>query len=154
MAELTNDCCTPATRATCCEPSEKAACCRETHTDGCGCATGAPSTAADAAPGAVDDVRETIREKYAAAAGAACWGPADKNGVFGSSLYSDRGEAGPEVAVNASLGCGVPTAVADLREGETVLDLGSGAGADVLISACRVGATGKAIGIDIPTASK
>jgi arsenite methyltransferase len=51
--------------------------------------------------------------------------------------------------VGASLGCGVPTAVADLHEGETVLDLGSGAGADVLISARRVGATGKAIGLDM-----
>ena len=52
-------------------------------------------------------------------------------------------------AVNASLGCGVPTAVAELQEGETVLDLGSGAGADVLISARRVGPTGKAIGLDM-----
>ena len=51
--------------------------------------------------------------------------------------------------LGASLGCGVPTAVADLHEGETVLDLGSGAGADVLISARRVGATGRAIGLDM-----
>src|SRR2546421_715661 len=58
-------------------------------------------------------------------------------------------ESVPEAAVNASLGCGVPTAVADLHEGETVLDLGSGAGADVLISARRVGPTGKAIGLDM-----
>jgi arsenite methyltransferase len=55
----------------------------------------------------------------------------------------------PEAAVQASLGCGVPTAVADLNEGETVLDLGSGGGADVLISARRVGLTGKAIGLDM-----
>ncbi len=55
----------------------------------------------------------------------------------------------PQAAINASLGCGVPTAVADLHEGETVLDLGSGAGADVLISAQRVGSTGKAIGLDM-----
>ena len=55
----------------------------------------------------------------------------------------------PEAAINASLGCGVPTAVADLHDGETVLDLGSGAGADVLISARRVGPTGKAIGLDM-----
>ena len=70
--------------------------------------------------------------------------------VFGSALYDDAeaGEA-PEAALNASLGCGVPTAVADLHEGETVLDLGSGAGADVLISARRVGPTGKAIGLDM-----
>jgi ubiquinone/menaquinone biosynthesis C-methylase UbiE len=55
----------------------------------------------------------------------------------------------PDSAISASLGCGVPTAVADLREGEIVLDLGSGAGADVLISARRVGATGKVIGLDM-----
>src|SRR5437764_14697393 len=68
------------------------------------------------------DIREVVREKYAAAARA--------------------GAAG-------SLGCGVPTAVADLHEGETVLDLGSGGGADVLISARRVGRAGKAIGLDM-----
>jgi ubiquinone/menaquinone biosynthesis C-methylase UbiE len=76
----------------------------------------------------------------------------DKNGaqVFGSALYtqSDAAEA-TDAAVAASLGCGVPTAVADLHAGETVLDLGSGAGADVLISARRVGASGKAIGLDM-----
>src|SRR6202022_500555 len=55
----------------------------------------------------------------------------------------------PRAAVAASLGCGVPTAAADLHQGETVLDLGSGAGADVLISAGRVGPTGKAIGLDM-----
>jgi ubiquinone/menaquinone biosynthesis C-methylase UbiE len=68
--------------------------------------------------------------------------------VFGSALYDDAEDV-PDSAVSASLGCGVPTAVADLHEGETVLDLGSGAGADVLISARRVGATGKAIGLDM-----
>jgi SAM-dependent methyltransferase len=68
--------------------------------------------------------------------------------VFGGALYG--GEHGaPDEAVATSLGCGVPTAVADLREGETVLDLGSGAGADVLISARRVGPTGRAIGLDM-----
>ncbi len=76
--------------------------------------------------------------------------PADETGVFGSSLYDEvRGEDLPETAVKASLGCGVPTAVADLHEGEIVLDLGSGAGADVLISARRVAPTGKAIGLDM-----
>jgi ubiquinone/menaquinone biosynthesis C-methylase UbiE len=64
-------------------------------------------------------------------------------------LYTETEAGVPEAAVNASLGCGVPTAVADLHEGETVLDLGSGAGADVLISARRVGPTGKAIGLDM-----
>ena len=70
--------------------------------------------------------------------------------VFGGALYAieDAGDA-PESALSASLGCGVPTAVADLHEGETVLDLGSGAGADVLISARRVGPTGRAIGLDM-----
>ena len=100
-------------------------------------------------------MRETVRQKYAAAAaaaaaGGACCGPADDAGVFGASLYADSGESdAPEAAINASLGCGVPTAVADLHEGETVLDLGSGAGADVLISARRVGPTGRAIGLDM-----
>jgi len=114
------------------------------------------------------DIRETVREKYAAAASAAaqpnsratqgaCCGsgdvtcsPADAAGVFGGALYDEAAGADvPDEALNASLGCGVPTAVADLSEGETVLDLGSGAGADVLISARRVGPTGKAIGLDM-----
>ncbi len=107
------------------------------------------------------DIRETVRERYAAAATAvrggsgSCCSPAsvevsDRGGtqVFGSSLYGDAAEA-PDAAVAASLGCGVPTAVADLHEGETVLDLGSGAGADVLISARRVGPSGRAIGLDM-----
>jgi SAM-dependent methyltransferase len=74
----------------------------------------------------------------------------DKNGteVFGSSLYGGEAQLAP-TAVEASLGCGVPTAVADLHDGETVLDLGSGAGTDVLISARRVAPTGKAIGLDM-----
>ena len=97
-----------------------------------------------------------MRERYAArgaaqparaaASGCGC-GPAD---VFGGGLYDDReADGAPPAAVGASLGCGVPTAVADLHEGETVLDLGSGAGADVLISARRVGPTGRAIGLDM-----
>jgi SAM-dependent methyltransferase len=70
--------------------------------------------------------------------------------VFGAMLYDEAaGAEAPEAALSASLGCGVPTAIADLVEGETVLDLGSGAGADVLISARRVGPTGKAIGLDM-----
>jgi SAM-dependent methyltransferase len=112
------------------------------------------------------DIREVVRDKYAAAARAA----ADANageascgcgpggcgpggcgpGVFGSALYGDAdAEGATQSAVSASLGCGVPTAVADLHEGETVLDLGSGAGADVLISAQRVGTSGRAIGLDM-----
>jgi arsenite methyltransferase len=95
-----------------------------------------------------DSIRENVRERYAAAAkrGGGCCG----SDVFGGALYDDATADGvPESAVNASLGCGVPTAVADLHEGETVLDLGSGAGADVFISARRVGPTGKAIGLDM-----
>jgi arsenite methyltransferase len=152
MAELDSDCCTPAAQATCCEPEEKLSCCGGSHSAGCGCAAGATTATAT-----TEQVRETVREKYAAAAMAAaagrdsdCCSPADGSGVFGSTLYAESGETdAPEAAVSASLGCGVPTALADLHEGETVLDLGSGAGADVLISARRVGPRGRAIGIDM-----
>src|SRR6266545_5757150 len=69
---------------------------------------------------------------------------------FSSNLYDAAETAGlPEGAVLASLGCGNPTALAELREGETVLDLGSGGGIDVLLSARRVGPTGKAYGLDM-----
>ncbi len=102
------------------------------------------------------DIRETVRERYAAAAGRAasseegcCGSSVGCGDEFGAALCGDEASAAPGAAVSASLGCGVPTAVADLHEGETVLDLGSGAGADVLISARRVGATGKAIGLDM-----
>ena len=106
------------------------------------------------------DIRETVREKYAEAARSAdqgCCGPKAVNcspqaaeSVFGANLYDEqtRSEA-PQAAVEASLGCGVPTAVADLSDGEVVLDLGSGAGADALISARRVGPNGRAIGLDM-----
>jgi arsenite methyltransferase len=94
------------------------------------------------------DIRESVRERYAALAGEGC-GCAPQT-VFGGGLYEEAESQGvPNSAVEASLGCGVPTAVADLHEGETVLDLGSGAGADVLISARRVGPTGRAIGLDM-----
>src|SRR6185312_1993476 len=70
--------------------------------------------------------------------------------VFGSALYADGSTSElPEDALLASLGCGNPTAVAELREGETVLDLGSGGGIDVLLSARRVGPTGRAHGLDM-----
>jgi arsenite methyltransferase len=100
-----------------------------------------------------DYIRENVRDRYAAAAKKSlegCCSPGDETGVFGAALYDEASIAGvPDAAVNASLGCGVPTAVADLHEGEIVLDLGSGAGADVLISARRVGPTGRAIGLDM-----
>ena len=119
------------------------------------------------------EIRDQVREKYAAAARAAaageqascapandgesCCGPSsvelnDKEGaqVFGDALYSEQDAEGATVgAVNASLGCGVPTAVANLSDGDVVLDLGSGAGADVLISARRVAPGGRAIGLDM-----
>ena len=117
------------------------------------------------------DIRESVRERYADAARAVaegqgcgcgtgsgesscCEPPAttDASGeqVFGEAMY-DRAEVHgvPATAVEASLGCGVPTAVADLRDGEVVLDLGAGAGADVLISAGRVGPRGRVIGLDM-----
>ena len=168
MAELSTDptqtsaCCASETQATCCEPSEKAACCEQSDAGGnCGCSAG-QSADAESASGS-EDIRETVREKYAAAAraiaeqqgSASCCGPialtdADEAQVFGAVRYDDAETKGATArALAASLGCGVPTAVADLREGETVLDLGSGAGADVLISARRVGPTGKAIGVDM-----
>jgi len=117
------------------------------------------------------DIREQVRDRYAAAARlaaigryaqaraeeAACCSPApvataDSAGqeVFGGALYESAGvEGATDEAIQASLGCGVPTAVADLHPGETVLDLGSGAGADVLISARRVSPGGRAIGLDM-----
>jgi SAM-dependent methyltransferase len=110
--------------------------------------------------------REQVRDRYAAAAinvldgkAGGCCGPVDSccgadvaeaGPGFGAELYSDteRGEL-PDAAVEASLGCGNPLAVADLRPGETVLDLGSGGGIDVLLSARRVGPAGKAYGLDM-----
>jgi arsenite methyltransferase len=115
-------------------------------------------------------IREAVRDRYAAAARApteeassgGCCGSAPNSSCcgstpssrgderFGAALYDvAEGASAPAAALSASLGCGVPTAVAVLRAGETVLDLGSGAGADVLISAARVGPTGRAIGLDM-----
>jgi arsenite methyltransferase len=105
------------------------------------------------------DIKETVRKKYGQAAlrvnssGSSCCGATLADGScdpITSNLYSD-GEAGsiPEAAVRASLGCGNPTALAQLNAGETVLDLGSGGGIDVLLSARRVGPTGKAYGLDM-----
>src|SRR4051794_6629544 len=101
-----------------------------------------------------EQVKEAVRERYAAAAkssasGGCCASEAscsDTRGheVFGAALYDDGSrEELPEAARLASLGCGNPTAVAELHEGETVLDLGSGGGIDVLLSARRVGAAGE-----------
>jgi arsenite methyltransferase len=108
-----------------------------------------------------NELREEVRRRYADSAlavangggcgcggGDCCGGEVD--GSFGDALYNaeQRGEL-PDAAVLASLGCGNPTAVADLREGEVVLDLGSGGGIDVILSAKRVGPTGRAYGLDM-----
>ena len=104
------------------------------------------------------DIKEAVRERYSQAArrvsegASCCGGNAALSGTspITSNLYdvSEKG-ALPEAAVLASLGCGNPTALAQLMPGETVLDLGSGGGIDVLLSARRVGATGKAYGLDM-----
>ena len=101
------------------------------------------------------DLRETVRKRYATDAllvldgGSSCCGPEDE-GKFGVDLYDSLDSAElPDAAKMASLGCGNPVAVADLNEGETVLDLGAGGGLDVLLSARRVGPTGKAYGLDM-----
>jgi ubiquinone/menaquinone biosynthesis C-methylase UbiE len=163
MAELTDtkttdgaeaSCCSTEAQATCCEPSDKAVCCGESAAGGsCGCAAG-DATTADAG-----DVREAVRARYAAAAtsvsdgGSCCDSNAvltdEEAAVFGAGLYGTDGDDLPDTATMVSLGCGNPTAVAALEEGETVLDLGSGGGIDVLLSAKRVGPTGKAYGLDM-----
>ena len=115
-----------------------------------------------------DELREEVRRRYAESAkavtgegegcgcgsGSCCDDDSAASAVgstrFGEVLYEaeQRGEL-PDAAVLASLGCGNPTAVADLHEGETVLDLGSGGGIDVILSAKRVGPTGRAYGLDM-----
>jgi arsenite methyltransferase len=106
-----------------------------------------------------DELRATVRKRYGQAAlrvisgaksGCCGAGPASLDDPITANLYSAADAAClPETAVLASLGCGNPTALAELREGETVLDLGSGGGIDVLLSARRVGPTGKAYGLDM-----
>ena len=109
---------------------------------------------------ATTDLKEVVREKYGQAAtlvqkgATSCCGTAPGAASccdpITSNLY-DAGQAGevPEQALKASLGCGNPTALAELKEGEVVLDLGSGGGIDVILSARRVGPTGKAYGLDM-----
>lgn len=109
-----------------------------------------------------EEIINRVRERYANAAvqvarGASCCGPdccggeiATATEAFGATAYApDELAILPTEAVNASLGCGNPTALADLRAGEIVLDLGSGGGIDVLLSARRVGPAGKAYGLDM-----
>jgi arsenite methyltransferase len=109
-----------------------------------------------------DKLRAVVREHYGKAAteagtgccggsgGACCGDPGPTSAAFGQTLYQigDR-EVLPEAALVASLGCGNPTALAELRPGEVVLDLGSGGGIDVLLSARRVAPTGRAYGLDM-----
>ena len=110
-----------------------------------------------------EELREEVRRRYAESAravaegtdgcgcgGGSCCADGDDAAMFGEALYDaeQRGEL-PQAATLASLGCGNPTAVAELREGETVLDLGSGGGIDVILSAKRVGQTGLAYGLDM-----
>ena len=109
------------------------------------------------------ELREQVRERYAEAArgledGSGCGCDCESIGccgddattLFGQGLYAGEDRSGlPDEAVAASLGCGNPVAVADLHEGETVLDLGSGGGIDVLLSAQRVGPSGTVYGLDM-----
>src|ERR1700738_4307903 len=105
------------------------------------------------------EIKDVVKEKYGQAAlrvttgGSSCCGAApalDGCDPITSNLYEVNQTTGlPEEAVKASLGCGNPTALASLNPGETVLDLGSGGGIDVLLSARRVGKTGKAYGLDM-----
>ena len=106
-------------------------------------------------PDDVREVRAQVEARYGELARAAacgeqvidCGPDASGESCFGPAAYSDVGDL-PEAAVRASLGCGNPVAVADLRPGDIVLDLGSGGGIDVLLSASRVGPGGKAYGLD------
>src|ERR687888_2126636 len=111
-----------------------------------------------------DELREEVRRRYAESgravsegtggcgcgSGSCCADGESDAAKFGEALYDaeQRGEL-PEAATLASLGCGNPTAVAELREAETVLDLGSGGGIDVILAAKRVGPTGKVYGLDM-----
>jgi arsenite methyltransferase len=114
----------------------------------------------------MSDIQQAVKEKYGALASAVTKASSSSVGCCGpvacgcgaeteadpitSNLYSDAETSGlPAEAINASLGCGNPTALSDLKPGETVLDLGSGGGIDVLISAKRVGPDGKAFGLDM-----
>jgi arsenite methyltransferase len=103
------------------------------------------------------DIREVVRKRYAEIArnvrtpGSSCCydGESGSEGISANLYADDETKCLPQGAVTASLGCGNPTALAELKEGETVLDLGSGGGIDVLLSARRVGRSGKAYGLDM-----
>ncbi len=152
-ARTPSSCCSAAAQESCCEPVEKAECC-EPESSSCGCAAGEQDDS--------ERVREAVRRRYAAAAehvsaagSASCCAAETVLGeeeakVFGAGLYGEGEQAElPDAATMASLGCGNPTAVAELSPGEIVLDLGSGGGIDVLLSARRVHPGGRAYGLDM-----
>ena len=155
MAELeqaeTSGCCSTDAQESCCEPSAKNECCGDSASGSCGCSAGQKSDG--------DEIRGAVRARYAVAASSVAEGGSccDSNAVltdeeaavFGAGLYGEEGSELPDTATMASLGCGNPTAVAELAGGEVVLDLGSGGGIDVLLSARRVGPTGRAYGLDM-----
>src|SRR5215831_6096605 len=103
------------------------------------------------------DIKEAVRNRYGEIArsvrtprSSCCYdGEAGSCGISANLYADDETKCLPQDAVTASLGCGNPTALAELKQGETVLDLGSGGGIDVLLSARRVGRTGKAYGLDM-----
>ncbi len=103
------------------------------------------------------EIKDTVRERYAESArqvttkgDTSCCGSGETENMISSKLYTtDELQGLPQDAVVASLGCGNPVAMAEMHEGEVVLDLGSGGGIDVLLSARRVGPTGKAYGLDM-----
>jgi SAM-dependent methyltransferase len=141
------------TNTTACNPPE---CCTAECRDNPECC------ASESAPSATDAVRETVKARYGQAvqavirgATSSCCGASTAPGIGGTdpitrNLYSaDQTDGLPGDAVLASFGCGNPTALAELRAGEIVLDLGAGGGIDVLLSAKRVGPTGKAYGLDM-----
>src|SRR6188472_165105 len=105
----------------------------------------------------MSEIQQAVKEKYGAiatsvATGGGCCGPSacGCGDPITTNLYSDAQTSGlPAAAIAASLGCGNPTALAELEPGQVVLDLGSGGGIDVLLSARRVGPTGKAYGLDM-----
>ncbi len=133
------------------EGAPDASCCG----GGCAATTDEQDRASDASccgGGSTATTDERAATSQASCCGSAPVGTTDEEGqvVFGPELYGlDAAEGAPVAALEASLGCGVPTAVADLHPGEVVLDLGSGAGADVLISAREVALAGRAIGLDM-----
>ncbi len=151
--EVISSCCREVAQRDCCDPADKDDCCSAESTT-CGCSTD---------PAEAPVVREAVRERYAAAAKAVTDGPgmdasccaadvildAEQADLFGAGLYGPESSGLPDTATMASLGCGNPTAIAELREGEVVLDLGSGGGIDVLLSARRVAPGGRAYGLDM-----